>query len=128
MKKIINKKEDLVDEMISGYVKSHCDRVKISKSSIAPKIDLITSLAFNKIGSETSFISKQSDQSFFGGINIQIPIFSGNLRRSSIKNAKINLENQELQKNEISLTIERDFNNAWDDYQNKLEITQFSQR
>jgi len=39
-----------------------------------------------------------------------------------IKNAKINLENQELQKNEISLTIERDFNNAWDDYQNKLEI------
>jgi len=33
MKKIINKKEDLVDEMISGYVKSHCDRVKISKSS-----------------------------------------------------------------------------------------------
>ena len=33
MKKIINKKEDLVDEMISGYIKSHYDRVKISKSS-----------------------------------------------------------------------------------------------
>ena len=33
MKKIINKKEDLVDDMISGYVKSHCDRVKISKSN-----------------------------------------------------------------------------------------------
>ena len=31
MKKITNKKEDIVDEMISGYVKSHSDRVKLSK-------------------------------------------------------------------------------------------------
>ena len=50
--------------------------------------------SFNQTGSETSFISKQSAQSFFGGINVQIPIFSGNLIRSSIKNAKINLDSK----------------------------------
>ena len=33
MKKIINKTENLVDEMISGYVKAHSDRVQISKSN-----------------------------------------------------------------------------------------------
>jgi outer membrane protein TolC len=39
-----------------------------------------------------------------------------------VKNAKVILENQKLQKEELKLDIERNFNNAWDDYQNKLKI------
>ena len=33
-----------------------------------------------------------------------------------------NLENLKLQKAQLRLDVERNFNNAWDDYQNRLEI------
>ena len=34
------------------------------------------------------------------------------------------MENQQLQKESVLISVERDFNNAWDDYQNKLVIFQ----
>jgi outer membrane protein TolC len=57
-----------------------------------------------------------------GGINLSWNLFDGGGTITRVKNAKINLENQQLQKEQIILNIERDFNNAWDDYQNKLTI------
>ena len=38
--------------------------LKISKSKVSPKVDLSTSFSFNKSGSETSFISKQTDRDY----------------------------------------------------------------
>jgi len=90
--------------------------LKISRSGLAPKIDLITSFSFNQLGSETSFISKQSDQSFFGGINVQIPLFNGNLRRSAIKNAKINLDSKKHQLESIQDNIYTALINTYESY------------
>jgi len=90
--------------------------LKISRSGLAPKIDLITSFSFNQLGSETSFISKQSDQSFFGGINVQIPLFNGNLRRSTIKNAKINLDSKKHQLESIQDNIYTALINTYESY------------
>jgi outer membrane protein TolC len=39
-----------------------------------------------------------------------------------VKNSRIILENQKLAKQDLTLNIQRDFNNAWTDYQNKLNI------
>jgi len=103
--------------------------LKISKSSLAPKIDLVTSYSFNQVGSETSFISKQSDQSFFGGINIQIPIFTGNLRRSTVKNSKINLDSKSRQLESIQDNIYIALVNTYESYVdglNNLEIQEKS--
>lgn len=103
--------------------------LKISRSGLAPKIDLITSFSFNQTGSETSFISKQSAQSFFGGINVQIPIFSGNLIRSSIKNAKINLDSKKHQLESIQDNIYITLINTYESYidgLNNLEIQEKS--
>ena len=103
--------------------------LKISRSSLAPKIDLITSFSFNQLGSETSFISKQSDQSFFGGINVQIPLFNGNLRRSSIKNAKINLDSKKHHLESIQDNIYTTLINTYESYidgLNNLEIQEKS--
>ena len=103
--------------------------LKISRSSLAPKIDLITSFSFNQLGSETSFISKQSDQSFFGGINVQIPLFNGNLRRSAIKNAKINLDSKKHQLESIQDNIYIALINTYESYidgLNNLEIQEKS--
>ena len=102
--------------------------LKISKSSIAPKVDLITSYSFNQVGSETSFISKQSDQSFFGGINIQIPIFTGNIRRSTIKNSKINLDSKRHELESIQDNIYITLVNTYESYIEGLNNLELQER
>jgi len=102
--------------------------LKISRSSLAPKIDLVTSFSFNQLGSETSFISKQSDQSFFGGINVQIPLFNGNLRRSSIKNAKINLDSKKHQLKSIQNNIYIALINTYESYMDGLSNLEIQEK
>ena len=57
-----------------------------------------------------------------GGINLSWNLFDGGGTNTRVKNAKINLENQEYQKESLLIGVERDFYNAWDDYQNRLAI------
>jgi len=90
--------------------------LKISKSKKSPKIDLSTSISFNKSGSETSFISNQTDRSFFGLINIQFPIFNGNLVKNNIKNSKLNLQSKKLQLDEVRSQIEVSIKNTFNEY------------
>ena len=103
--------------------------LKISRSNLSPKIDLITSFSFSDIGSQTGFISKQNDQSFFAGVNIQVPIFSGNLRRTSIKNSKINLNSKQHQLEVIQDNIYVSLLNTYESYMdglNNLDIQEKS--
>lgn len=39
-----------------------------------------------------------------------------------MRNAKVNLEAQKILKEQLLVSIVRDFNNAWDDYENKLSV------
>ena len=57
-----------------------------------------------------------------GGLNLSWNLFDGGATITRVRNAKVNLETQQLQKENILLSIQRDFDNAWDDYMNKLEI------
>ena len=98
--------------------------VKANKSTYLPTLGLSGSYGWNESSNDNplAFTIQNTNTGFSTGLNLTWNLFDGGSSMTRIKNAKINLENQELQKNEISLTIERDFNNAWDDYQNKLEI------
>ena len=55
-------------------------------------------------------------------------LFDGGRTRSLVQNAKINYENQQLQKEQIALEITRDFNNAWEDYQTKLYVLEAQEK
>jgi len=98
--------------------------IKANKSTYLPTLGLSGSYGWNESSNDNplAFTIQNTNTGFSTGLNLTWNLFDGGSNMTRIKNAKINLENQELQKNEISLTIERDFNNAWDDYQNKLEI------
>ena len=89
-----------------------------------PTLGLSGSYGWNESSNDNplAFAIQNTNTGFSTGLNLTWNLFDGGSSMTRIKNAKINQENQELQKNEINLTIERDFNNAWDDYQNKLEI------
>ena len=98
--------------------------LKISKAKISPKIDITTSFSFSKSGSETSFISKQTDRGLFGIVNIQFPIFNGDIVKRNIKNSKLNLQSKKYQLNETQKKIESSLINTFNLYNQGLKNLQ----
>ena len=97
--------------------------IKTGKSSYLPTLGLTGSYGWNKNNNNAaSFVDVSTNSGLSAGLNLSWSIFDGGRTLTTVKNAQIALQNQELQKEQILLSLERDFNNAWDDYQNKLTI------
>lgn len=97
--------------------------VKSEKSAYLPTLGLIGSYGWNKSNNNAaSFVATSTNTGFSGGLNLRWNLFDGGNTVTQIKNAKINLDAQNIQKEQFLVTLDRDFNNAWDDYQNKLNI------
>ncbi|TJY37044.1 TolC family protein [Pontimicrobium aquaticum] len=97
--------------------------IKSWKSDFLPKLGLTGSYGWNKNNNNAaSFLETSTNTGLSGGLNLSWNLFDGGGTMTRVKNAKINLENQQLQKEQIIVNIERNFENAWDDYQNKLAI------
>jgi outer membrane protein TolC len=97
--------------------------IKSSKSQYLPTIGLVGSYGWNKNNNNAaSFATTTLNTGLSGGVNLAWDLFDGGITSTQVKNTKINLDNQRLQKEQILINIERDFNNTWDDYQNKLVI------
>ncbi|MBF26083.1 MAG: hypothetical protein CMP49_06200 [Flavobacteriales bacterium] len=92
------------------------DELKIAKSNFTPSIDLFSSYSYNNRQSETSFISRQKDYGIVVGFNVEIPIFSANMRRKNFQNAKISLESKNLSLQQIKETIEVALKNSYYSY------------
>lgn len=99
--------------------------IKANKSGYLPTIGLTGTYGWNENNNNAaSFVAVSSNTGISGGINFSWNLFDGGGTITRVKNAQITLENQKLQKEELILNLERDFNNAWDDYKNKLKIFQ----
>ena len=97
--------------------------IKTGKSSYLPTLGLVGSYGWNKSDNNAaSFLAGSTNTGLSAGLNLSWNIFDGGSTLITVKNAEVALKNQELQKEQILLSLERDFNNAWDDYQNKLTI------
>lgn len=97
--------------------------IKSEKSGYLPTIGLSGTYGWNENNNNAaSFVTVSTSTGVSGGLNLTWNLFDGGTTINRVKNAKINLENQELQKEQILINIERDFNNAWDNYQNRLSI------
>ena len=98
--------------------------VKASKSGYLPTIGLQGSYGWNESNNNSplAFVLQNTSTGVTGGINLTWNLFDGGTTITRVKNAQITLENQKLQKELTKIEVERNFNNAWDDYQNKLKI------
>ena len=97
--------------------------IKSWKSDYLPTLGLTGTYGWNKNNNNAaSFLETSTNTGLSGGLNLSWNLFDGGGTITRVKNAKISLENQKLQKEQIIINIERDFENAWDDYQNKLTI------
>ena len=98
--------------------------IKSGKSTYLPTIGLIGSYGWNESANNSplAFVLQNTNSGVSAGLNLSWNLFDGGNTITRVKNSKINLENQQLQKEQLLISLERDFNNVWDDYQNKLNI------
>lgn len=97
--------------------------IKSWKSDYLPTLGLTGSYGWNKNNNNAaSFVAVSTNTGLSGGLNLSWNIFDGGSTRTRVKNAEIEFKNQQLSKEQITIDIERNFNNAWDDYENKLII------
>ena len=108
---------------INKNIKINNYLLKSGKSAFLPTIGLNGSYGWNRNNNnQASFLSSSTNLGLSGGVNLTWNLFDGGNAINILKNAKIDLLNQEYQKEDLIINVERDFNNAWDDYQNKLEV------
>lgn len=126
-------KEDLLSKMLANNVTLIQNEkniaineftVKANKSGYLPTIGLTGSYGWNETNNNSplAFLLQNTNTAFSAGVNLSWNLFDGGGTITRVNNAKIVLENQKLQKEQLKIDIERNFNNAWDDYQNKLQI------
>tara|TARA_R110000787_G_scaffold277170_1_gene386351 strand:- start:9129 stop:10445 length:1317 start_codon:yes stop_codon:yes gene_type:complete len=125
-------KDDLLNKMrannvtllqIDKNIKINQFIIKANKSGYLPSIGLTGSYGWNKNNNNAaSFVAVSTNTGLSGGINLSWNLFDGGGTVTRVKNAKIDLENREYEKQSILISVERDFYNAWDDYQNKLAV------
>jgi outer membrane protein len=97
--------------------------IKANRSGYLPTVGLVGTYGWSKNNNNAaSFAASSTNTGLSGGVNLSWNLFDGGTTITQVKNAKINLETQKLQKEQLLLDIERNFNNAWDDYINKLLI------
>lgn len=97
--------------------------MKSEKSAFLPTVGLIGSYGWNKNNNNAaSFVAVSTNTGLSGGLNLSWNLFDGGSTITRVKNAKISLDANTIQKELLEVTVERDFNNAWDNYQNKLNI------
>ncbi|SHI96430.1 TolC family protein [Algibacter luteus] len=97
--------------------------VKSQISAYLPTIGLTGSYGWNKNNNNAaSFVAVSTNTGLSGGLNLSWNLFDGGRTVTNVKNAKISLEANTIQKEQQLVTLERDFKNAWEDFQNKLNI------
>ncbi|MFK7750250.1 MAG: TolC family protein, partial [Kordia sp.] len=103
--------------------------VKSNRSQYLPTVGLTGSYGWNQNNNNAAaFVAVSTNTGLSGGINLTWNLFDGGSTLTRVKNAKITLENQQLQKEQILIDLERNFNNAWDDYKNKVLIYELQEK
>jgi len=97
--------------------------IKSETSVYLPTVGLTGSYGWNKNNNNAASFSAYSlNTGLSAGLNLRWNLFDGGNTITRVKNAKVNLEAQNILKEQLLVSVVRDFNNAWDDYENKLSI------
>lgn len=107
-----------------NIILSNYDR-KIAKGLFLPTIGLTGSYGWNRSNNPASAFFPSTTNNSDGlsaGASLRWNLFNGGTSVTSIKNAKINLESQELLKKQLTQEMKRDIANALGNYKNALTI------
>lgn len=103
--------------------------LKINKSSWVPNVGI--NGAYNwrdsnidsNIGNSNPFsVASQTSTGIVGGLIVSWNIFDGGSTRTRVQNAKIAIDNSNIEKQFVEKDLERNVANAWETYQNSLFV------
>jgi outer membrane protein TolC len=97
----------------------------LSFTGYLPRLDLFGSYGWNRnISPESPFFpgSIQTTKGYSAGVSLSWNLFDGGQTSVRIQNAKIAYETQQLQKESIVQSVDRDIQNAYQNYKNRLYI------
>lgn len=93
------------------------------KGLFLPSIGLNGSYGWNEgLFPATNFLASNTSYGFSGGITLTWDLFDGGSAITTLKNAKIEIDNQKLIQDQLKLEVKRDIANAKGNYENRLEI------
>ncbi len=105
--------------------------LKVSQSGYLPTLGLVGSYGWNLSQNPASaFFPGTTNTTLSLGIGASLSwnLFDGGRTLTQVKNAKIAVENQNLQEQETQLTFERDLANAQQNYENAVKIYLIQQK
>jgi outer membrane protein TolC len=97
---------------------------KIAQDAYWPVLSLNAAYAYSLSDQEASFISDNRNIGFNAGLNVSIPIYSGNTRKSARISAEHAMQSASLFTLEQEMQLEAEIRNRYLLYQNSLEIFQ----
>lgn len=96
---------------------------RLTTTSKLPTVSIGADYGLNRSkNNPASFLDRVSSNGLTGNLAVNWAAFDGGRRKVQEQNAKINRLNQELNYDLIYQQVLRDFENAWSDYQNRLQI------
>ncbi len=103
--------------------------LKINQSGWMPIVGINGSYGWSNFDTESSTsnafsLAAQTSTGINGGVNLSWNIFDGGTTKTRVQNAKIAIDNSNLEKQQIEQDLERNVANAWETYQNSLFILQ----
>lgn len=97
--------------------------LKTLKSRNYPYLRLNANYGFTHYNYSTGSLDKQRNWGPTAGVTLGYTLFDGFNRRREQKNARITLQNRDLQVDGYKLALESDFAYMWMAYQNNIELT-----
>lgn len=103
--------------------------LKVSKSGYLPTIGLTGTYGWNKNNNNAAaFLATLTSDGLSASVNLSWNLFDGGRTITEIKNAKIALETQEIQQEQLEQEVKRDIANALGNYENRLKVYEIQQQ
>ncbi len=101
--------------------------LKINKSSWVPNVGINGAYNWRDSNTDSNIsnpfsMASQTSKGIVGGVNVSWNIFDGGITKTRVQNAKIAIDNSNIEKQFIEKDLERNVANAWETYQNSLFI------
>lgn len=97
--------------------------LKTSQSENYPYLKLNAGYGYTKNIYNTGTIDNQNNLGLTYGLTLGFNLFDGFNRKRKQKNARIEVENKELQYEQTILSLKADFSNMWMAYRNNIDLT-----
>lgn len=101
--------------------------LKINKSSWVPNVGVNGAYNWRDSNTDSNIsnpfsLASNTSSGIVGGVSVSWNIFDGGLTKTRVQNAKIAIDNRNIEKDLIEKDLERNVANAWETYQNSLFV------